>query len=425
LLQKFSSRRVDRCFTTILLEREAGAVQRQSVHDLAAALRPRYQRSPKAERGRILDQFCAATGYHRVYARTLLRASPSPASGPPPAHGRPSRFGSAEIQLLQACWEITDGLCGKRLAPFLGELLARLRACDALPTEATPAVVARVAQMSASTVDRLLRPYRDRWPGRGRSLTKPGTLLKRSVPVRTFADWDEACPGFLEIDLVAHCGAHGAGEFLFTLSAVDVATGWIGLEAVLNKGELAVFEALERLRTRLPFPLLGLDCDNGSEFLNHHLIRWCQAEGITLTRSRPYRKNDNCFIEQKNWSVVRRLVGYARFDRHALVRLQAVYAAAEEAVNFLQPVLKLREKVRDGARITRRYDTARTPYRRLLDHPAALDHGTLAILRDRSEQLHPVRLKLAIEAAQQALYARAVREGPVLSQRMPLEKISL
>lgn len=252
--------------------------------------------------------------------------------------------------------------------------------------------------MSASTVDRLLRPYRDRWPGRGRSLTKPGTLLKRSVPVRTFADWDEACPGFLEIDLVA---------------------------AMLNKGELAVFEALERLRTRLPFPLLGLDCDNGSEFLNHHLIRWCQAEGITLTRSRPYRKNDNCFIEQKNWSVVRRLVGYARFERHALVRLQAVYAAAEEAVNFLQPVLKLREKVRDGARVIRRYDAARTPYRRLLDHPAALDHGTLATLRDRSEQLHPVRLKLAIEAAQQALYARAVREGPVLSQRMPLEKISL
>lgn len=316
------------------------------------------------------------------------------------------------------------GSAEKRLAPFLPELLDRLTVCDALPTEATPAVCARVAQMSASTVDRLLRPYRERWPGRGRSLTKPGTLLKRQVPIRTFADWDEACPGFLEIDLVAHCGANGSGEFLFTLSAVDVATGWMGLEAVLNKGELAVFEALERLRARLPFPVLGLDCDNGSEFMNHHLVRWCGAEGITLTRSRPYRKNDNCFIEQKNWSVVRRLVGYARFERGSITSLQRVYAVAETAVNFLQPVLKLREKIRDGARITKRYDVARTPYRRLLEHDV-LDTATRQHVGEQTDQLHPVRLKLALEAAQTKLYGGAVREGLVLSQRMPLEKIPL
>ncbi len=397
-------------------------MHRKSVHDLAAALRPRYQRSTKSERGSMLDQFCAATAYHRVYARHLLGTYPVPPAVHRPHRGRPARYGPAEVRLLQACWEITDGLCGKRLAPFLGELLDRLTACEALPAEATPAVVALVAQMSPATVDRLLQPYRERWPGHGRGLTKPGTLLKHQIPIRTFAAWDDARPGFLEIDLVAHCGATGAGEFLFTLSAVDVATGWMGLEAVTNKGELAVFEALERLRARLPVPLLGLDCDNGSEFMNHHLLRWCQAEGITLTRSRPYRKNDNCFIEQKNWSVVRRLVGYARFERGCVVRLQAVYDEAESLVNFLQPVLKLREKIRDGTKITKRYDVARTPYRRLVDH-AILDTPGRERLQEQFEQLHPVRMKLAIEAAQQALYDRAVREGLVVSQRMPLEKI--
>ena len=401
-------------------------MQRRSIHDLAAALRPRYERSTKSEQGRVLDEFCAATGYHRVYARALLRsrvlAGPADSITPTAPAGRPPHYESADVQLLQVCWEVTDGLCGKRLAPFLPELLARLDACEALPTTATPAVVARVAQMSAATVDRRLRPYRERWPGRGRSLTKPGTLLKHQVPIRTFAEWDDARPGFLEMDLVAHCGTSGAGEFLFTLSAVDVATGWMGLEGVLNKGELAVFEALEQLRARLPFPVLGLDSDNGSEFINHHLLRWCQAEGITLTRSRPYRKNDNCFIEQKNWSVVRRLVGYARFERDCLGRLRAVYAEARNAVNFLQPVMKLREKVRDGAKITKRYDAARTPYRRLLASMTP-DETSRRALQNQYESLHPVKLKLAIEAAQIALYQRAAREGSLVSQRMTLEKI--
>jgi hypothetical protein len=424
LPQKFSSRKEDRCLRTILLEREGGAVRRASVQEYAAAVRSRYQRGSKSERGRILDAFCEATGYHRVYARALLRDTGAAAAPAAPRHGRPRRYGPAEARLLQACWEVTDGLCGKRLAPFLAELLERLAACEALPSEATPEVIARVAGMSAATVDRCLRPYRARVPGKGRSLTKPGTLLKSQIPIRTFADWDDGRPGFLEIDLVAHCGASGAGEFLFTLSAVDVLTGWMGLEPVLNKGELAVFEALGRLRARLPFPLLGLDSDNGSEFINHALVRWCGDEGITLTRSRPYRKNDNCYIEQKNWSVVRRLVGYARFERGCYVLLRAVYDRAETQVNFLQPVLKLREKVRDGAKIIKRYETARTPYRRLLDTDC-LDATTHTVLRTRFEAIHPVKLKLDIEAAQQALYERARREGSVMSQRIDLEKISL
>ena len=396
-------------------------MRRSSVRELAEAVRPRYRRASKAGRGRILDVFCAATGYHRAYARALLRGT---ASGPPGQGraGRPPRYGSREQDLLRACWELSDRICGKRLAPFLPELLERLVACDCLPTEATPEVVARVGQMSAATVDRLLGPDRAGWPKRGLGTTKPGTLLKGQVPIKTFAEWDEAVPGFLELDLVAHCGASGAGEFAFTLSAVDVATGWMSVQAVRNKGELAVFAALEQLRAELPFVLRGLDSDNGGEFINRNMLRYCQDEAITLTRSRPYRKNDNCHIEQKNWSVVRRLVGYARFEGAALGPLQRLYALAQDYVNFLQPVRKLREKTRDGAKLTKRYDGAQTPYRRLLA-TGTLAADVAAELAAHSATLHPIRLKLDLEAAQQALYRQAVRAEPRLPVRRAFEKV--
>ena len=214
------------------------------------------------------------------------------------------------------------------------------------------------------------------------------------------------------------------GEFLFTLSAVDVATGWMSLQGGPNKGELAVFAALEQLRANLPFPLLGLDCDNGGEFVNHNLVRYCQAERITLTRSRPYRKNDNCHIEQKNWSVVRRLVGYGRFDGAALPALNALYRLARDYVNFLQPVRKLVEKTRVGARVTKRYDRASTPYRRLLAS-GGLSPALAQALAVRSAGLQPIRLKLALEEAQQALYQRAVQPTRQVTMPPSLEKVPL
>lgn len=398
-------------------------MRRGSVRELAEALRGRYRRATKGEKGRILEGFCAATGYHRAYARALLRGG-GPEGPAGRRSGRPRGYGPAEAALLRACWEVADRICGKRLAPFLPELLAKLAACGALPEEATPGVRERVGRMSAATADRLLREGRAAWPRRGLGTTKPGTLLKQQGPIRTFAEWDEASPGFLEMDLVAHCGSVGAGEVLFTLSAVDVATGWMGLQGVANKGELAVFAALGELRAALPFPLLGLDCDNGGEFINRNLLAYCQAEGITLTRSRPYRKNDNCHVEQKNWSVVRRLVGYGRFEGTALPALNRLYALARDYVNFLQPVLKLREKVRDGARVTKRYDRAQTPYRRLLA-TGLLPPEVAADLAGRYAALHPVHLKLDLEAAQRALYDHAVREDRLPRQRMPLEKVYL
>jgi hypothetical protein len=398
-------------------------VRRSSAREYAEAVRPRYRRADRVGKGRILDEFCAATGYHRVYARRLLGRWAVPHVGVPRAEApRPRRYGSEALGLLAACWEVADGICSKRLAPFLGELLERLAACNALPPQATPELRAQVARMSPATIDRLLAPLRSGRGPHGRGTTKPGTLLKGQVPIKTFADWDDAVPGFLEIDLVAHCGPTGAGEFLLTLSAVDVATGWSACVAVRNKGQDAICRAVERLRQDLPVPLRGLDSDNGSEFLNRSLLRYCAEGGITFTRSRPYRKNDTCHVEQKNWSVVRRLVGYARFEWQALTALDHLYSLAADYVNFLQPVLKLRDKTRDGPRVRKSYDSARTPYRRLLAS-GALAPKQAAALAARSAALHPVRLKLALEEAQQHLATLAVREYSPLRQRKSLEKI--
>ncbi len=381
----------------------------------------RYRTAKRGERSRILDALCADTGYNRKYAMALLRPKPAPAGSSadraPARLGRPPRYGPAEISLLQLCWAVADGICGKRLAPFLPELLAQLAVAGELPASATDAVVTTVQGMSASTIDRVLAGDRAHLVGKGRALTKPGSLLKRQVPIKTFAEWDDAVPGFLEMDLVAHCGTSGAGEFLFTLAAVDVATGWIALQGVLNRGEAAVFRAITDLRRRLPFPLRGIDTDNGSEFINHNLVRYCQQEGITLTRGRPYRKNDACYIEQKNWSVVRRLIGYARFEGvFALEALNAVFRLAEPYVNFLQPSRKLTEKLRDGARITRRYDAARTPYRRLID-TALLAPDTAARLVRQQAALRPKAIKRAIDEAQTALECHALRSDSLLRHR--------
>jgi len=198
--------------------------------------------------------------------------------------------------------------------------------------------------------------------------TKPGSLLKSSIPIRTFADWQEDRPGFLEVDLVSHCGESTEGFYLTTLCAVDVASGWSECVGVWGKGQERVGGAVHRLRQRLPFPLLGLDSDNGSEFINQHLYNYCKRERITFTRSRSYKKNDSCHVEQKNWSVVRRLIGYDRYSsKAALEALNRVYDLTRLYVNFFQPVMKLVEKTRHGARVHKVYDTAQTPYQRLLN----------------------------------------------------------
>jgi hypothetical protein len=228
----------------------------------------------------------------------------------------------------------------------------------------------KLLRISPATIDRMLTSERARLRVRGRSGTKPGSILKRQIPIRTFADWDDARPGFCEVDLVAHDGGNASGEFCQTLVLTCVATGWTEMRALRNKAQRWSFAAIEDIERTLPFPLLGLDSDNGSEFINDQLYRWCASNEITFTRSRPNRKNDNCFVEQKNFPVVRQQVGYARYDTQAeLAVLTELYGHLRLFVNFFQPQMKLVSKTREGAKVTRRHDRAATPYRRALASP--------------------------------------------------------
>ncbi len=373
------------------------AVRQQSKHDLVAALQARYVRAGRAEKGQILDEFVAATGYHRKWAIGLLR------HGPPLARqgrgGRPRVYSAVVVGALRTVWEASGELCGKRLAPFLAEFVPALEAEGVLELE--PPVRERLLQMSAATMDRRLHPFRRQRHGLG--TTKPGTLLKQQVPIQTYTPWDEQRPGFVEIDLVAHCGTSTAGHYLNTLTVTDVATGWTECLAVWGKGQAAVFGALEQVRERLPFPLRGIDSDNGTEFLNAHLVRWCTAERITFTRSRPYWKNDQAHVEQKNWSVVRRLLGYDRYETEAeLALLQRLYRGLRRWTNHWQPVLKLIGKQREGTRVRKQYDTAQTPYRRVLAS-GVLTPEARARLDQEHDACGPTAVWREVEAARAAL----------------------
>jgi hypothetical protein len=301
------------------------------------------------------------------------------------------------IGTLRVAWEASGGLCGKRLAPFLGELLSALAAEGAI--QLTTPDQEHLTHISAATIDRRLRPFRAQLRPHGLSTTKPGSLLKHQVPVHTFTPWNEQRMGFVEIDLVAHCGTSTAGHYLNTLTVTDVATGWTECHGVRGKGQAGVFDALTVIRDRLPFPLLGIDSDNGSEFLNAQLVRYCEQEQLTFTRSRPYWKNDQAHVEQKNWSVVRALLGYDRYESEvALEHLNRVYALLRVWTNHWQPSLKLIDKTRDGAKVTKHYAPAATPYRRV-QATDALDPDATVRLDDEHAGWGPVALKQALDAA--------------------------
>ena len=337
---------------------------RGSIREYTEAVKGRYLQASKKEKGRILDEFTQVTGYHRKAAVRLLHRCKPPRSVK--RQGRPRRYGPEVAEALRMAWEATDRLCSKRLHPFLLELVNVLRRHGERTMSAE--IEAQLCRMSPATIDRLLRPWRGLGGRRPFTTTKPGSLLKGYIPIRTFADWQEDCPGFLEVDLVAHCGESSEGFYLTTLSTVDVASGWSECMGVWGKGQERVGAAVHRVRQRLPFPLLGLDSDNGSEFINQRLYTYCRREGITFTRSRFYKKNDSCHVEQKNWSVLRRLVGYDRYSsRDALEALNRVYDLLRLYINFFQPVMKLVTKTRHGAKVHKVYDTARTPYQRLLE----------------------------------------------------------
>jgi len=381
---------------------------RSSIREYVEAVRGRYFRASKKAKGKILDEFTKVTGCHRKAAIRLIHRGNHTTTTK--KRGRPRQYGTTVAGALRLAWEATDRLCSKRLHPFLPELIAVLRrhGDSTLSTE----IEAQLCKISPATIDRLLHPYRRLGGRHPLTTTKPSSLLKSSIPIRTFADWQEDCPGFLEVDLVAHCGDSTEGFYLTTLCAVDVASGWSECIGVWGKRQERVGGAVHRLRQRLPFPLLGLDSDNGSEFINQHLYDYCRRYGITFTRSRSYKKNDSCHVEQKNWSVVRRLIGYDRYNsRVALEALNRVYDLTRLYVNFFQPVMKLVNKTRHGAKVHKVYDTAQTPYQRLLK-AGVLTEAKQQELAAIYYRLNPVTLLRQINENLERLWTMAERYTP-------------
>jgi hypothetical protein len=402
--------------------------QRQAV---TAVTVQRYRNGSKKVKQQILDEFCETTGYSRGYARFVLRN-----------HGRqvwlggkrmvvgdvhkrqqrlkPRYYDEQVVQELIKLWQLLNYLCGKRLVAIMPELIARLEQFGEL--RLAPTTKEKLLRISAATVDRLLKPERRKHELRSRSHTKPGTLLKHQIPIRTFAEWDEQQPGFVEMDLVAHDGGLALGDFCQTLDLTDVCTGWTETEAVANKAQVWVFAAIQRIRERLPFPLRGLDCDNGSEFINSDLLRYCEQQRLTFTRARPYRKNDNCYVEQKNYSVVRQMVGYQRFDTAAeLMVLRQLYQTLRLYTNFFQPTMKLKSKERCGARVKKSYYAPQTPYQRVLACAAVASTDKKKLQR-QYRLLNPAALKRALDKQRKELFRLAAKKRPLKLKRHANQK---
>jgi hypothetical protein len=367
----------------------------------------RYHAASKTSKATILDELCAVTGWHRDHARKALRSALAPK---PVAQQRKTHqpvYGEDVITALRKVWAVLDAPAGKRLAPFLPEIVDRLIACGEL--DITEQTRYQLVRMSAATIDRRLAGDRARWHPRGRSLTKPGSLLKSQIPIRTWAQWNENRPGFVEIDLVGHEGGNPAGEFAHTLTVTDIATGWTEVRAVRNKAQKWVLAALTDLVAGFPFPILGIDSDNGTEFINAHLLAFCEQHEITFTRSRPGNKNDGCHVEQKNWSVVRQTVGYHRYSGPLqLDVLNGIYALLRNHINFFMPQQKLVSKTRDGAKVIKRHDRAQTPFQRVMADPSVDIHDK-AELHRHYLTLNPAATRREILALSDALGREVTR----------------
>ena len=367
-----------------------------------------YERGSKSEKTLILDSLVELTGWHRDHARHALSEAGTIRLVRPRQPRVP--IYSAQITVALAfVWSLSRYPAGKRLAPMLVVLVAMLQRDGDL--ELSDADATLLTSMSAATIDRHLKDERVRLGLKGRSHTKPGTLLKSQIPIRTWAEWTEDQPGFLEIDLVGHEGGNSSGEFCFTLTMTDIATGWTVNRSVKNKAAVWVLEAIDEASKQFPFPILGIDSDNGSEFINAHLFEYCLARKITFTRSRSGNKNDGAHVEQKNWTHVRQLVGYLRFDTTAeLDLLNRIWALDATFTNYLLAQQQLIEKHRHGAKVTKRHDRAQTPFERALAHERVSDLARSA-MNETFDAIHLAALHDQIETLTTQLEKVALTKG--------------
>jgi hypothetical protein len=373
----------------------------QAKSELVRALGQRYRQSSKMEKTHILDQFIAVSGYHRKHAIRLLTDSNGDRNNSCEMRRSRRIYNEAVKEALIVLWEAADRICGKRLKAILPSLVDAMERHGYLNLD--PELRNQLLKVSAATIDRLLSPIRN--PSQSRRKRRRSTKVGNQVPVRTFADWDGPNPGYLEIDFVVHGGRFMAGSFLHTLVSTDVSSGWTEFIPLLAREQSLVVEGLDVFFQQIPFPILGIDSDNDSAFINDTLLAFCQKHHIEFTRSRAYHKNDQAWVEQKNGAVIRRMVGYERFS--GVVACQALahlYQAARLYVNYFQPSFKLRNKTRDGFKVKRTYEPPATPCDRLLKHPAVDDQIKEKLQLQRT-LLDPVKLLHRIRQGQSALSA--------------------
>lgn len=371
-------------------------MSKMSKREYLNELRPKYRKAGRKQKGQLLSDFCDFANYHRKHALRLLNSPPMVARRTISSR-RPRVYDQLTINALLVIWGASNKICAERLQPYIPEMMEKLISCQEL--EVSPETRGKLLRISLGTVKRIIRAEKNRSRIKIGGTTRPGSLLKGQIEIR-YGRWEETDPGWCEADTVAHCGDSMKGEFVFSIDVVDICSGWSEQEAIWGKGEMATTKGIDNMRLRLPFSLLGIDPDNGGEFINWSLYHYCQKHQINFTRSRPFYKNDNAHVEQKNWTAIRQLVGYGRLDQkeHVMLLNDLYQNEWRLYLNFFQPIRKQLKSIRNLAtgKTVKQFDQARTPYQRLMEHPR-ITKEQKEMLQSKYQKLNPVKLLKEID----------------------------